>query len=301
MKKIISVILIFTLVFTAASLSASADEKYTYGDVNGDGGINSADALMIMQYSVGLVRLDSNQKIIADVSSDGIINSSDALSVLMFATGLIESLGKLYENSLKHKYVDPVFSGSAYTVAYTAELDGQAVDIVATQSGSKQGASMTMRLDLTDISEIADEEDAADLALLKAFFGNEIELEIRYFRDSAGRFYIIIPLLKCYAETSGDFVGELFSSVRTIFKEEYPLNGTSSEKKDGVNLICESFDVSGEPLKYYFSGSSLKYVSVPSETDGVYKINKLSSSAENYLLSIPSGYREDNSISDFGG
>ncbi len=60
-----------------------------YGDVDGDGMINSSDALLIMRYCVGNRTLEENQKKYADVNDDGKINSADALAVLNRAVGNI--------------------------------------------------------------------------------------------------------------------------------------------------------------------------------------------------------------------
>lgn len=82
MKKIIAVISAFSLAaaFCVNSFAASL------GDVNGDGSVNSADALMVLQYSVGI----KDKKFIkanADINGDGHINSSDALSILQISVG----------------------------------------------------------------------------------------------------------------------------------------------------------------------------------------------------------------------
>lgn len=62
------------------------------GDVNFDGAINSADALMVLQSSVGSKTLNANEKTAADVNSDGSINSGDALKILQYAVGEIKNL-----------------------------------------------------------------------------------------------------------------------------------------------------------------------------------------------------------------
>lgn len=61
------------------------------GDVNGDFVINSFDALLILQSSVGKVTLNDTQKTQADVTMDGKLNSTDALTVLRFVVGKITS------------------------------------------------------------------------------------------------------------------------------------------------------------------------------------------------------------------
>lgn len=61
------------------------------GDINADGKINSADALLVLQSSTGVTTLTDTQKLLADVNEDGKINSTDALLILQYATGKITS------------------------------------------------------------------------------------------------------------------------------------------------------------------------------------------------------------------
>ncbi len=62
------------------------------GDLNSDYKINSLDALMILQFTVGSLSLDSTQKTQADVSKDNKINSLDALMILQYSVGILPSL-----------------------------------------------------------------------------------------------------------------------------------------------------------------------------------------------------------------
>ena len=59
----------------------------TKGDVNGDGKINSFDALLVLRNSVQMNELDTDEKSAADINSDGKINSLDALIILQITTG----------------------------------------------------------------------------------------------------------------------------------------------------------------------------------------------------------------------
>ena len=62
-----------------------------YPDLDGNGSINSSDALMVLQYSVGLassIKTD-DKKINADTNGDGNINSVDALTILKIAVDMI--------------------------------------------------------------------------------------------------------------------------------------------------------------------------------------------------------------------
>ncbi len=60
------------------------------GDVNYDGDIDAADALLVLKSDVRLVTLTSAQKQIADVNGDGAIDAADAIWILKFNAGLVE-------------------------------------------------------------------------------------------------------------------------------------------------------------------------------------------------------------------
>ena len=57
------------------------------GDVNGDGKINSADLLKMVNHLNGSSKLSSNYKISADINSDGKVNSADLLKIVNHLNG----------------------------------------------------------------------------------------------------------------------------------------------------------------------------------------------------------------------
>lgn len=66
------------------------EDKYTVvkkGDANGDGKINSVDALQILKYSVGTLNLNEASVKAVDVNKDGKVNSADALLILKYNVG----------------------------------------------------------------------------------------------------------------------------------------------------------------------------------------------------------------------
>lgn len=55
------------------------------GDVNGDGFVNSSDARLVLQFTVGQTFLTISQQVVADLSEDAVVNSSDARLILQAA------------------------------------------------------------------------------------------------------------------------------------------------------------------------------------------------------------------------
>lgn len=74
----------------------SKQEK-TFGDFDGDGTVDSSDALTILRLSVGLETADESKNVVADVNQDGIVDSADALEILRFSVQLSDNklIGKL--------------------------------------------------------------------------------------------------------------------------------------------------------------------------------------------------------------
>ena len=66
------------------------------GDANGDGVVDSADALAILRNSADLGEFDDTQKLLSDVDGDGVITAGDALEVLRYSAQLSanENIGK---------------------------------------------------------------------------------------------------------------------------------------------------------------------------------------------------------------
>ena len=64
-------------------------QNITVGDVNGDGKINTADAVFVLKYAAGMIQLDEKQLTAGDCNRDGNINTADAVLILKYAAGMI--------------------------------------------------------------------------------------------------------------------------------------------------------------------------------------------------------------------
>ena len=61
-----------------------------YGNVDGQGEPNAADALIVLQSVVGKYQLTEQQTVLADVDGDGVVNAADALLILRYTVGKIK-------------------------------------------------------------------------------------------------------------------------------------------------------------------------------------------------------------------
>ena len=66
--------------------------KLAAGDLDGNGEVDSIDALMVLRQIVGLEEFTPQQMTAADVDQDGDITSADALVILRFKVGLEQEL-----------------------------------------------------------------------------------------------------------------------------------------------------------------------------------------------------------------
>ena len=80
--------LVLALAMLAAILPAGFAATAYYGDVNGDGRVNSTDARLALRAAAKLDALKEEEFKRADVNGDGLVNSTDARSVLRMAAKL---------------------------------------------------------------------------------------------------------------------------------------------------------------------------------------------------------------------
>ena len=76
----------------SAEITVTVTPSAELGDVNGDGYIDSADAMLCLRYSVGLKELTEEQKRAANVNHDSFIDAGDAIKILRYDAKLIDSL-----------------------------------------------------------------------------------------------------------------------------------------------------------------------------------------------------------------
>ncbi|MBQ7048186.1 MAG: fibronectin type III domain-containing protein [Clostridia bacterium] len=74
----------------SSSSEDNGSDDITYGDVNGDGNVNSLDAAQVLKHDAMLIELGEDALKAADVNGDGQVNSLDAAQILKFDAMIID-------------------------------------------------------------------------------------------------------------------------------------------------------------------------------------------------------------------
>ena len=61
------------------------------GDVDGNGVIDTTDALLALRHALGIINLSPAERQRADVDGNGVIDTTDALLILRYALGIINA------------------------------------------------------------------------------------------------------------------------------------------------------------------------------------------------------------------
>ncbi|MBQ8784167.1 MAG: dockerin type I repeat-containing protein [Clostridia bacterium] len=281
LKRIFSVVLALVMVMGAFAMNASAADEVIYGDVTGEGKVNSQDALTVLQVATGLSEITNYKTGIADTNADGKINSSDALKILQLATGNITSFNKSYDNTLKAKYVDPVFAHGAFTfnVTMTDESVGEFDMVFSTDGKAKVIATIIMFMEI-------------------------VPVEVRMLHRD-GKNYQVVPSVSwglekaqgSYCEIEDD-IGLLFDNYVMLFTTEMIYGSTTKKTVDGVKYDCETFyNENNACFEFYFNGNELELLVVSNgDTVQTFDVSHLEKGADASRLVIPSDCVYDESL-----
>ena len=147
------------------SLSPAVFAASVKGDVDGDGKVNSSDALAVLQYAVGQKKTIDKAK--ADLNGDGLINSSDALIILQICVGIIfvvptnpEGIVSLYNSALKKAY-------------FSEKLT---LDYTRTDKGTSEN--------LTGKTKESVDEDNSEKAVFKNGINTASDIDIEFYAPS---------------------------------------------------------------------------------------------------------------------
>ena len=102
MKKLFSILSAAVIVLSVAAVMVFAvGDGKNRGDVNGDGKVDSADAMLVMKCDAGLLSLSNDEIKRADLNGDGKIDSCDAVYILRIAAGLKVPMPRLRQKRLR--------------------------------------------------------------------------------------------------------------------------------------------------------------------------------------------------------
>lgn len=131
------------------------------GDLNGDGNINSGDAILVLRISVGLLTPTPHQQWAGDVNEDGEINSGDAILILRKAVGL---------PSFKRVPLAKALTGVDVSVSDTTAYPGKAAAVFISVSDATGIAGgdliLTYDLDILTAQEVKGTALAAGLLVV---------------------------------------------------------------------------------------------------------------------------------------
>ena len=139
LKNTLCIMLAAVIAFSALGMSVMAVEEtlpenatYVSGDADGNGIVNSADALTILNYVIGNVDIpDVVRRTAADVNADGKINSTDSLYILNFKVGNLTASDPIKGAFPRENYKIKKLAGNMMIDEYTGcVIDAKGVGLV---------------------------------------------------------------------------------------------------------------------------------------------------------------------------
>lgn len=228
MKKILSILLSALLAVSVLGISASAR---TLGDVDGNKKANAADALKILQYTVGT--LDTIDKKLADVNCDGTVNSADALIVLRVCVGTYEGPTEV---DLKPEVIDPIMKTGKFTlgmVVDTVDKEGKPTSVPTTMMVNGKNSCVAMTINIG---------------------GKKLNARV-LFLDK--KIYFVFPDSKVYTEIKENSFGDINLNDLNLgnmkFDDSSTYAGSFYSTYNGKTYTVDSYkSADGSVIDYYF-------------------------------------------------
>ncbi|MDR2532645.1 MAG: dockerin type I repeat-containing protein [Oscillospiraceae bacterium] len=150
MKKLVSLALVIAIVLSFSVIAGATQvAPYSLGDVNGDGFIDSADALEILKYEIGLPNvIEGNPRALAaaDIFGNGVVDSRVALEIMKFEIGLPSVFDGKNSSPVSASVGDKIWFGGLSWIVLDVQ-DGMALiiseDILENQKYHSEWAEIT--------------------------------------------------------------------------------------------------------------------------------------------------------------
>lgn len=266
-KKILSVFIVFALVFSLGACKKKDDDTVTTADNSTSVSDTTAD-------------VTTTQTTVPGTNTPGatIPGTKPAGTKPQSAIGTFPAGTKLeIKTQPNGKPVDSQFDSSVgsllksekYTMKFDIQMDGpdgvETLPVTAYISGKKIALKTSMMM------------DKQKLDVIMIANGND--------------FKVVMPFLRAYATLPAEEFSELMPPLDADDTNTKYV-GTTKVKHKGVDYICESYESEGTVTKYYFSAGELKRIEIidadgtPTVFDNVVFTPKVDES----VFKIPKGY-----------
>lgn len=255
-KKSVSVALAAVIAFSLITTAFAAFK----GDLNGNGDVNSTDALIVLKYSVGIEK--EINKEIADMNADEKINSTDALAILRISVGLAEP-----EEIPEDKPSAP--SSIEEIVEYYNNAVNKVIDEKA--GYTKQRTTTVTELDAGNYTSMAE-------GIVKDFLGegtNEIKNTKGTAKNLSAASLSVADIKSAVFEKTGD------TYTVTLNLKDGSSSATKSTKKDN-SPVAKSGLLAGKTVsnEYDYLNSESIYAAVTAEGVSVNSVTSTNTNAK---------------------
>ncbi len=276
-----------------SSVDENGETKYSYNDGGNVVTVQNKD--IVVATTVISVNKTTAQK--------NSLNADEAAESL-----LAELTKNIAQNQTQTKvtllYEEPLSPDSTSILATTRNSNGEVVLVNPIPKKSYQemidSGTYTMKFTLktTDSSGTTTVPVTMVMSGNKAFVAatmtqDKTNLEVNYINDGT-KGYFVIPAIKAYTEADQDFVKEIMPDLSETAKDDAKLVEAVSATVDGKSYICETYDLNGEQVKYYYLPSGdlnrIETNNPDTGTKTIMQINSLTAVADQRLFKIPNGY-----------
>ncbi len=141
-----------------------------YGDVNLSGDVTATDALITLYANSQLIELEQNQAKVADVNGDAKISAADALLILQYSAGVVsnypiftmEAPTGLVVDEKNETSINLLWDVSRYVIGYNVYMDGNKIndEIISENNYTVNGLTQDTRynFEITSINALKESE-----------------------------------------------------------------------------------------------------------------------------------------------
>ena len=246
-----SVVVAGALLLTAAPSFAVSVAR---GDIDRSGRVSTADAILALRSSIGLVPLNNDQRLVADVNGDGKVNTVDAGLILRRSVGLVADFGMVElapAQSTVSAYVknnETVFEWpkTGKSLVYAEFTQGDKTATLAAKieaDGDKERFALNKQVTRT----ISETQYGNDYALFRDFVpGQPVKVVVSVAATAEG------PFVRVDETQIKPVVHQYDPGIASQFEPEITLQNPFPD----TAKVGETITLSGQALSQYSDGSA---------------------------------------------